>query len=180
MGFAGGWTGPCRAFADAGYLTVDADYPLGSIPASVGYVARLARRAPKPVYGFGESAGGTIVLDVASEGLLRRVVSDSGVDDLTRWGISAAQWRRMHLVPRNLWTVLHASPAQRRAYSPLYRPLGVAVLLLHGRADTVVPAWQDREMRDAHPRFVTLRTIQGGHVTWDPVGIAQRFFASSG
>jgi acetyl esterase/lipase len=176
---AGGWllgsptneAARCGRFAHAGYLSVAADYPLGSIARANAYLAALARRLHRPL-AIGESAGGASVSLLAAHGLVRAAVDIAGPVDV-------AAWRSYRLARNPLGWWLESDPVLLRANSALFawRPSASALRVFHSRSDDTVPFRESRLMaRAAHTQ---VRLLHGTHlrdVSWEPRVL--RWFAS--
>jgi acetyl esterase/lipase len=156
-----GLTGP-PALA-AGFKVHFVEYPLGDFPAAVRRAREEARRlrdrfGVARVYAYGSSAGGTLAALLSGDGLVSAAVSKAPVSDLLGWewplGVYGADY--FEQIQAGLITRRQLSPLRRRAVNPL--------LLIQGRADSVVPQTMNLAFAAKFPR-VHLWVVAGGHRT---------------
>ena len=142
-------------------------YPgtLEDVRAAVLHVAKMAGRYgldAKRVFAIGHSAGGHLALWLAAEGLVQGAIGLAAVTDLEEG------WRRKlgnGAVADFMGCVLPECPESYRKASPAARlPVEVPVVLLHGTADTVVPAdLAESYMRRAGSKAELVRLEGAGH-----------------
>lgn len=150
----------CRPFVRAGFDAVGVDYPVRDFFGALAHVrrtiARLGRRERhRPVFAFGESAGGTFATLLAVRGVVP-AIAVAPVTNLVTWHPdNVAYWH----------DVMHMSLADRRAGSPLFlvsrhpKPL----LVLHSPRDRVVPFAQSTAL-GRRVRPMRLARLHGGHL----------------
>ena len=152
----------CRYFAARGYDAVAVDYPFTYFAslAAARSDAAAARAKRLPVYAFGYSAGGNLAAMLAVQGDVTAAVDVAGPVNMVDWLM--AQERAYPAYPACLGLVsVHA----RRRASPYFRynarhahPL----LLMHSRADEVVPYAESRAL--ARRGGYRLTTLRGKHL----------------
>lgn len=152
--------GTCRAFADPALRVVAVDYPLrdlaGAVAAARHAAARLHERmGHRPVFAYGESAGGTLAALLAAGGRVDAAVAVAPLSNLLTWHDGdVSYWR----------DTMRATRAQRRAASPIFaitRPS--PLLLLHSPEDSVVPFADSIELFERYPT-ATLMALRGEHL----------------
>jgi dipeptidyl aminopeptidase/acylaminoacyl peptidase len=146
----------------AGFVPHYLEYPLGDLVGAVR-AARAGARSlgklhPGRVYAYGTSAGGTLAALLAGDGLVRAAVAKAPPSDLPNW-----QWPLVAFGP-DYFARIGADPAAMRRLSPLRRPARRPLLLLHGRADRVVPLAMSEAFAAKFER-VNLWAVPGGHRT---------------
>jgi acetyl esterase/lipase len=151
-----------QALADAGHPTAVLEYrragmPGGGWPGTADDVAaavaavRADPAMPERLVLVGHSAGGHLVAWAAGEPWasgLAGAVSLAGVVDLTRAqaaGVGAGA------VEAFLGGTPPQVPEAYAAADPARRPRGIPLVLLHGTADTEVPAWVSRSYVEHAP-----------------------------
>jgi acetyl esterase/lipase len=140
----------CLDLADHGYEAWNVEYRRvgagGGWPETFDDVSRAVVDAPRPLVTIGHSAGGQLALWLGAEARAALAVSQAGVVDLEE------AWR-LGLSNRAAGELLGGSPEEvperYAAASPAARvPLGIPQLLVHGRADDIVPPAMSRAYRD--------------------------------
>jgi acetyl esterase/lipase len=140
----------CLDLADHGYEAWNVEYRRvgagGGWPETFDDVSRAVVDAPRPLVTIGHSAGGQLALWLGAEARAALAVSQAGVVDLDE------AWR-LGLSNRAAGELLGGSPEEvperYAAASPAARvPLGIPQLLVHGRADDIVPPAMSRAYRD--------------------------------
>lgn len=146
----------------AGFTPHYLSYPLGDLFGAVAAARAAARelrqRYGPNVYAYGSSAGGTLAALLAGDGLVAAAAAKAPPTDLLGW-----EWPLLAYGP-DYYGRLGADAATRRRLSPLRRPARRPLLLLHGRADRVVPLAMS-EAYAAKFRRVHLWPVAGGHHT---------------
>ena len=159
----------CRYYAAAGYVGVAGNYPLLDVGAAVRYgrdLARRSRRNGAPLFAVGESAGGTIALDLAVAGEVDAAVAVAAPSNLLTWSPgNSAYWHG----------ALHIDRSARRQLSPYYRPMRrpSPMLLFHSPEDSAVPYSQSRAFARRAPR-TSLCRLRGSHLqdrSWQPLSL---------
>ncbi len=147
----------------AGFVTHYVDYPLGDLPAAVSAARLEARRLRDQVgrdrvYAYGASAGGTLAAILAGEGDVEAAVAKAPVSDLATW-----EWPLGRYGP-NYYETITATPEARLRLSPIRRPEMQPLLVIQGRADSVVPLSMNEQFA-AKFGSVHLWVVAGGHTT---------------
>jgi acetyl esterase/lipase len=157
----------CEPFASAGYLTTAVDYPIAELdphapPFSYRRTLRDVIRAVGclaetglPVFAYGESVGGNLAEMLAVRDRVAGAVAVGAPASMLTW----ARHNRAY------WRLLGMSRAERREASPLHRigPNPRPLLLLHSRADEVVPFGESRRLERVLPGTRLIR-LSGGHL----------------
>lgn len=146
----------------AGFVPRYVQYPLGDLPGAIRAVRAAARelrlRFGPSVYAYGSSAGGTLAAILAGEGQVAGAVAKAPPSDLVGW-----EWPLLAYGPA-YYDRIAVGPTARYRFSPLRRPAGRPLLIVHGRNDGVVPIEQS-EAFAAKFRRVHLWAVPGGHHT---------------
>jgi acetyl esterase/lipase len=152
----------CRYFAARSYDAVAVDYPFTYFAslAAARSTAAAARSKRLPVYAFGYSAGGNLAAMLAVQGNVTAAVDIAGPVNMVDWLM--AQERANPMYPTCLGL---ASIHARRRASPYFRynaRLAHPLLLMHSRADEVVPYAESRAL--ARRGGYRLMTLRGKHL----------------
>lgn len=147
----------------AGFVPHYVDYPLGDLPAAVTAARLEARRLRDQVgrdrvYAYGASAGGTLAAILAGEGDVEAAVAKAPVSDLATWEWPLGQYGL------NYYETIMATPESRLRLSPIRRPERQPLLVIQGRADSVVPLSMNEQFA-AKFGSVRLWVVAGGHTT---------------
>lgn len=146
----------------AGFVPHYLAYPLGDLPAAVTAAreeaARLRAKFGRAVYAYGSSAGGTLAVLLAGDGLVSAAVAKAPPTDLLGW-----EWP-LSAYGSGYYTEIDANVATRRRLSPLRRPMRRPALVVQGRADAVVPLTMSEAFAAKFPH-VQLWDVPGGHNT---------------
>ena len=149
-----------EAARGAGFVPHYLSYPLGDLAGAVRAARAEARalgaRYRGRVYAYGSSAGGTIAALLAGDGMVAAAVAKAPPSDLLGW-----DWP-LHVYGDDYYERIGADPTTRRRLSPLRRPARRPLLLVHGRADGVVPLTMSESFA-AKFRRVHLWPVAGGH-----------------
>jgi fermentation-respiration switch protein FrsA (DUF1100 family) len=127
--------------------------------------ATRAHPADRPVFAYGESAGGTLAEMLALRGLVPAAVAVGGISDLTSWREeNEPYWDAIGL----------PTVADRQTASPLHQhtPRRGRLLLLHSLDDETVPFEQSARLAQRFSSTVTLGVLRGPHLT-DPHATAR-------
>jgi acetyl esterase/lipase len=151
-----------RAIA-AGFEPHYVEYPLGNLPAAVVKAREEAKRlrakvGKANVYAYGASAGGTLAVLVAGEGLVAAAAAKAPVTDLLTWEWPLTQYGS------NYYEQIGLSEAARARLSPIDRPVKSPLLIYQGRADNVVPPAMN-EAFAATSGNISYWSVPGGHAT---------------
>lgn len=137
----------------------------------------LLRRDPSitDVYGYGLSMGAsTLIQSLAVPVNFRAIIADSTAADLAhpyeivadRFDLPVAMIRPISwpLVAPAFWNARIRYDVRLERASPLtaIRDTHVPVLLIHGRADWLIPIEQARRLHAANPRYTDLWEVPGG------------------
>ncbi len=151
-----------EAAVGAGFVPHYLEYPLGdrtgAVRAARAAARELGEQYPGRVYAYGSSAGGTLAALLAGDGLVRAAVAKAPPSDLPGW-----EWP-LDAVGPDYFARIGADPAAMRRLSPLRRPARRPLLLVHGRADRVVPLGMSEAFAAKFER-VHLWPVPGGHWT---------------
>lgn len=148
---------------EAGFVPHYVNYPLANLPAAVTAVREEARKLRQQVgvdnvYAYGASAGGTLAAILAGEGDVSAAVAKAPISDLGTWEWPLGQYGT------NYYETILAGPATRLRLSPLNRVEERPILVIQGRADTVVPPAMNEAFAAKFDR-VHLWLVAGGHTT---------------
>ena len=91
-------------------------YPTRDLAGAWRHTRRVALRHPG-AYAVGESAGGTLALNLAARGLVRGAVVLGAPTRLVGWPPIPGYWRRMHApqrLRRELWSPASGAPRSSR------------------------------------------------------------------
>jgi pimeloyl-ACP methyl ester carboxylesterase len=150
-----------RAVA-AGFVPHYLDYPLGDLRGAVAAARAEAKRLnalyPGRVYAYGTSAGGTLAALLAGDGMVEAAVAKAPISDLVGW-----RWP-LGVYGPDYYEQIGASVADRYRLSPLRRHALRPLLIIHGRADHVVPLAMSRAYAVKF-EHVHLWVVPGGHHT---------------
>lgn len=148
----------CRELGRRGLAARPLRYPLRDVPGALDSARRAASAAARgkgPVFVLGDSAGGTIAAMLAQEGRVDAAVAVAAPTNLLSWNAAnTTYWQDM----------LHMSEADRAAASPVFAAgrHGRPLLLMHSRADELVPYAQSAELA-GELRDAELIDLSGGH-----------------
>lgn len=148
---------------EAGFVPHYVEYPLGNLPAAVTAVREEARKLRQlvgvdRVYAYGASAGGTLAAILAGEGDVSAAVAKAPISDLATWEWPLGQYGA------NYYETILAGPATRLRLSPMNRAEERPILVIQGRADSVVPPAMSEAFAAKFER-VHLWLVAGGHTT---------------
>jgi acetyl esterase/lipase len=148
---------------ESGFVPHYVNYPLANLPAAVNAVREEARKLRQQVgvdnvYAYGASAGGTLAAILAGEGDVSAAVAKAPISDLATWEWPLSQYGT------NYYETILAGPATRLRLSPLNRVEERPILVIQGRADTVVPPAMNEAFAAKFDR-VHLWIVAGGHTT---------------
>jgi alpha-beta hydrolase superfamily lysophospholipase len=165
-----GWAdlGICRALARRGFRAVNLVYPLHDLPGAVRATMRELRRERRrglPVFALGLSAGGTLAELAGVTGRADAAVAIAAPTDLLHWAPGGPLAGREWDSPAAYWRDVGATPAERRAASPIYHvsSRSAPLLLFHSTDDEVVPVAQARALARRVPG-TPLRLLGGRHL----------------
>jgi hypothetical protein len=147
--------------AELGFKPVYVDYPLGDLPAAVRYTNRVARREAdrgRPLYAYGESAGGTLAALLSTRGLTKEAATYSQITSLTRYTAHTQN-------PMDYKALISATNRDLRRFSPGHRHAKTRLMALAPVADSPyltgpTNRWAERESR------VTSLEVAGGHLAF--------------
>lgn len=145
--------------ASSGFRPIYVDYPLADLPAAVRASKRVARRygrGGRAVYGYGESAGGTLAALLAERGLVNGAATYSQVTDI-RALIEAAP------DPAYFEASLKATPRQIARSSPDRGRSQVRLLALTPLEDDPAQNRATHRWARRNP-LVSARDVPGGHL----------------
>jgi dipeptidyl aminopeptidase/acylaminoacyl peptidase len=148
---------------EEGFVPHYVDYPLANLPAAVTAVREEARKLRQQVgfdrvYAYGASAGGTLAAILAGEGDVAAAVAKAPISDLATW-----EWP-LGRYGTNYYETILAGPATRLRLSPINRAEEQPLLVIQGRADSVVPPAMNEAFAAKFDR-VHLWLVPGGHTT---------------
>ena len=163
----------CNRLGGRGFRVVFARYPPADYQAATRTIRRQVRRITartrRPVYAFGESAGGNFAAMLALRGEVDAAVAVATPSNLLRWEDGNTDfWDR----------IMRMDFTSRRAASPalIARRSVRPVLLLHSPGDTVVPYSQSQAF--ARRPHIRLQRLRGDHLRDSSDGPrATRWFA---
>jgi acetyl esterase/lipase len=143
-----------RASAE-GFKAVAVDYRLGDLSAAIADSVRVARRygRNRPVYAYGESAGGTLAGLLAERGLVKAAVAYAPASDLTHFTTAYA---------RSVLAKLGASRRELALASPALHRSRMSILALVPARDEIIPPGQTAAWARRDPRVEAI-TVPGPH-----------------
>jgi fermentation-respiration switch protein FrsA (DUF1100 family) len=161
------WASRLEPFRDLGMAVLIVEYPgygrsegrpsetsiRATFAAAYDHLTADPRVDRTRIVGFGESLGGAAVCLLARQRSVRALVLQSAFTSL-------APFAAHFLAPACLLRDRFDNIAALRGYDG-------PVLVIHGRADTIVPLEQGRELA-ASARHATLLVYDCGHSCWDP------------
>jgi acetyl esterase/lipase len=151
-----------RAAAQArarGWRTESLDYPLWDLPGAVRYCQRAASvyaARGRPVYAYGDSAGGTLAALLAERGEVRAAAALSPVSSIPRYAYAQPD-RSFYLA------LIGATRRQATTNSPAFHRSRRPILALVGEDDYPSIRAPTYRWAKRSPR-VRARTVAGGHL----------------
>lgn len=154
------------AAADGTFTTFQPAYPLNNLPAAFNRIKEMAlalRAEGRPVFAYGDSAGGAIAAWLASRGFVHAAAAKSPPTALRAW--HTRYGRHYATAPPgdpHSWRYLRATPQALRAYSSANRPSLRPLRIFQSCADTVVPCAMNIGFARRDP-WVSLMGVWGQH-----------------
>jgi acetyl esterase/lipase len=119
-----------------------------------------AHRRWRPIYAWGDSAGGVLAARLAQLGLTSAAAAVAGPVNLISWPYGQNDSASPEY---GFWNLIENSGRQTRRYvSPVFHPTANRVLVVHGRDDPVVPFEINRRWAARDPK-VRLRVSPSTH-----------------
>jgi acetyl esterase/lipase len=164
------------AAAQGAFVALQPSYPLNDLPAAFRHMRDVAldlRAQGRPVYAYGDSAGGAIAAWLASRGYVLAAGAKSPPTALRAWHSRYARHYATALPgDRHSWRYLGTTPRTMRAYSSAGRPSRRPLRIFQSCEDTVVPCAMNIGFARRDPR-VSLTRVWGQH--GDPASRAHSF-----
>ena len=119
-----------------------------------------AYRRWRPIYAWGDSAGGVFAARLAQLGLTNAAAAVAAPDNLITWPYDQHD---PESTSYRFWDdIRNSRPPTRRYISPVFHPTANRVLVVHARNDTIVPFEINRRWAARDPR-VRLRESASTH-----------------
>jgi len=158
------------------FATVQPSYPLDNLSGAFNRLEEVAlafRAQGRPVFAYGDSAGGAIAAWLASRGLVRAAAAKSPPTALRAWSSPyALRYATARAGDPHSWQHLRATAQSLRTYSSADRTSRRPLRIFQSCADTIVPCAMNIRFAQRDPR-VSLVRVWGRHA--DPTAKAHSF-----